>query len=198
MSFRSPWLAPDTARKHTSDPSFQGKLFQLWAEGASMAWGRNARGPAPSPVAGKACQATKIYRYWYIFSGLQVCHLAHTPAASCPCAYLTPWCRLPLGFGCRPAVPRAFHSTILLNRNSFLNHPADCVELLHTAQVACAHTRGSTAPVPIKLCPTASSASNCTLRKKPFAGQETHSKPRILETPSSGCLQFSCDQWILK
>lgn len=91
-----------------------------------MAWGRNTRGTAPSPAAGKACQATKIYHCWYIFFGLQVCHLARTPAASCPCAYLTPWCRLPLGFGCRPAVPRAFHSTILLNRNSFLNHPADC------------------------------------------------------------------------
>lgn len=138
-----------------------------------MAWGRNTRGTAPSPAVGKACQATKIYRCWYIFFGLQVCPLARTPAASCPWAYLTPWCRLPLGFGCRPAVPRAFHSTILLNRNSFLNHPADCVGPLHTARVACAHTHESTAPVPIKLYPTASSVSNCTLRKKPFAGQET-------------------------
>lgn len=103
--------------------------------------GSDTQGPAPSPAAAKACQATEIYRCWYIFFGLQVRHLASTPAADCPCAYLSPRCQLPLGFGGQPAVPRTFHSTILLNRNSFLNHPAGSVGQPHIAWIAFAHIR---------------------------------------------------------
>lgn len=114
--------------------------------------------------------------------------------SSCLRAYLTPWCQLPLGFGGRPAVPRVFHSTILLNRNSSLNHPADCVEQLHTARLLCTHPR---------------SYSSCAQHVTPnllsqgllFQGKalcwargrelEGHSKLRTLETPRSGMPSIS-------
>ena len=70
------------------------------------------------------CQATKIYHYGYIFFGLQVWCIASTPSADCLCSYLAPGCQFPLGFGCRPAVPKALRSTTLLDRNSFLNDTA--------------------------------------------------------------------------
>lgn len=141
--------AQDQTHLSKGNYSNRGQKRQAWQRGV-----RHTGGPAPSPAARKACQATEIYHCWYIFFGLQVCHLASTPAANCSCAYLAPWCQLPWGFGGQPAVPRAFHSTILLNRNSSLNHPADCVGHLHTARVAWAQTHEATAPVPGVLCYT--------------------------------------------
>jgi hypothetical protein len=102
--------------------------------------GSDTQGTAPSPPAEKACQATEIYCRRYIFFGLQVCHLASTPAADCSCAYLAPGYQLPLGFGGRPEVPEALHSTILLDRNSFLNYSTSRVGQPHTAPARGPHT----------------------------------------------------------
>lgn len=108
-----------------SSPTFHLTHDSCCRQRAGMARRGDTQGPTTITTSGKGLVKPQKYIAPCIYS--LACKSAVQPApraGDCPRAYLAPGRQLPLGFGCGPAVPSALHSTILLNRNSFLNHPA--------------------------------------------------------------------------